>query len=363
MSESTLTAKILIVDDKPVNVDLLETMLMMSGFSNVHSTTDSREVEALHSKDDYDLILLDIRMPYMDGFEVMQALSKDVSDDYLPVLVLTAQKDMQTRMRALELGAIDYVTKPFDNNEVLNRINNILLIRKLFNERKDYAVLLEKKVQERTQDLLQRTLELEHTRHAIIRCLGRAGEYRDNETGNHVIRMSKSSEVLALAAGLSKEQAELIVNASPMHDIGKIGIPDRILLKPGKLDKDEWQIMQQHVAIGGEILSEDDSDIMKMAHTIAMSHHEKWDGSGYPQGIKGEAIPIEGRISAICDVFDALTSQRPYKKAWTVDDAQKLINENSGLHFDPSLVELFNKVLPDILKIKDVYSDLIDDET
>ncbi len=362
IAEATLASKVLIVDDKPVNVDLLETMLMMAGFKNVSSTTEPRDVEGMYAREQYDLILLDIRMPHMDGFEVMQALSKTIDEDYLPVLVLTAQKDMQTRMRALELGAIDYVTKPFDNNEVLNRINNILLIRKLFNERKDYAVLLEKKVQERTQDLLQRTLELEHTRHAIIRCLGRAGEYRDNETGNHVLRMSKSSQVLALAAGLTEQQAELIVDASPMHDIGKIGIPDRILLKPGKLDDDEWQVMQQHVAIGGEILSEDGSELMKMAHTIAMSHHEKWDGSGYPQGIKGESIPIEGRISAICDVFDALTSERPYKKAWTVADAQKLINESSGFHFDPTLVELFNQVLPDILKIREDYSDLNEDE-
>ena len=357
MSESTLVSKILIVDDKPVNVDLLETMLMMSGFSNVHSTTDSREVEAMHSQEDYDLILLDIRMPYMDGFEVMEALSKDVSDDYLPVLVLTAQQDMETRMRALELGAIDYITKPFDSNEVLNRINNILLVRRVFNERKNQAQILEEKVQERTAQLQQRSLELEKTRYAIIRCLGRAGEYRDNETGFHVLRMSKSSQVLALAAGLGEAKAELILNASPMHDIGKIGVPDHILLKPGKLEKDEWEIMQTHVAIGGEILKEDDSELMKMAHSIAMSHHEKFDGSGYPQGLKGEEIPIEGRISAICDVFDALTSERPYKKSWNVEDALAFINEGSGVHFDPKLVILFNQVLPQVLSIRAEYSD------
>ncbi len=357
MSESTLSAKILIVDDKPVNVDLLETMLMMSGFSNVNSTTDSREVEAMHDKDDYDLILLDIRMPYMDGFKVMEALSKGVSDDYLPVLVLTAQQDMETRMRALELGAIDYITKPFDSNEVLNRINNILLIRRVFNERKDQAQILEEKVQERTAQLQQRSLELEKTRYAIIRCLGRAGEYRDNETGFHVLRMSKSSQVLALAAGLDEKKAELILNASPMHDIGKIGIPDHILLKPGRLEKSEWEIMQTHVAIGGEILKEDDSELMQMARSIAMSHHEKFDGSGYPQGLKGENIPIEGRISAICDVFDALTSVRPYKQAWSVEEALAFIQEGAGSHFDPSLVEIFSSVLPDILEIRDRYSD------
>lgn len=330
---------------------------MIAGFKNIRSTTEPRDVQQMYSNDQFDLILLDIRMPHMDGFEVMMELAKVIEGDYLPVLVLTAQQDMETRMRALELGAIDYVTKPFDSNEVLNRIHNILLIRKLFNERKDYAQLLEKKVEERTRELLRRTIELEQTRHAIIRCLGRAGEYRDNETGNHVIRMSKSSKVLAMAAGLDEQRAELIVNASPMHDIGKIGIPDAILLKPGKLDADEWEIMQRHVAIGGEILSQDDSELMKMAYTIAMSHHEKWDGSGYPRGIKGEAIPIEGRISAICDVFDALTSERPYKKAWSVEDALALIAENSGSHFDPKLVVLFKKVLPDILKIREHYSD------
>ena len=357
IKQHMLGAKILIVDDTPTNVTLLEAMLATAGYSNVFSTVDSREVKALHDDNNFDLILLDIRMPHMDGFMVMEQLSSGIEDDYLPVLVLTAQQDMETRLRALELGAKDFITKPFDSTEVLNRIGNMLEVRELYKNQKMQAELLELKVRERTRELNQRNEDLENTRYEIINCLGRAGEYRDNETGFHVIRMSKSCHVLALAVGLDEEVALKILHASPMHDVGKIGIPDHILLKPGKLDAEEWEIMKTHAEIGAKILGNHDSELMTMARSIAQHHHEKWDGSGYPQGLKGESIPIEGRIAAICDVFDALTSPRPYKKPWSVDEAITYINEQSGSHFDPELVRLFNQELPRILAIGAEYND------
>ena len=352
--ELASAARILIVDDNPDNVKLLEMMLNFAGYTNVQSTTDPRQVLDLQRECQFDLILLDIRMPHLDGFQVMERLSDVIGDDYMPVLVLTAQKDMETRLKALELGARDFVTKPFDKTEVLNRIASMLEVRGLYNERKRQNEILEVRVRERTAELLETQIE-------IVRRLGRAGEYRDNETGMHVIRMSKGSQLLALAAGLSDVHAEMLLQASPMHDVGKIGIPDHILLKPGKLTEDEFEIMKTHVEIGADIIGEFNSDLMKMARIVALTHHEKWNGSGYPDGLKGEDIPIEGRICAICDVFDALTSARPYKKAWDLEDAADFIGEQSGAHFDPELVRLFFEILPEILEIREEYADSADD--
>ncbi len=332
-------------------------MLEQEGYENVTSVTDPREVNGLFRKWRYDLIILDISMPHLDGFQVMEQLFETIHGDYLPVLVLTAQTDMETRLRALELGANDFCTKPFDRTEVVNRISNMLEVRYLYNQQKRQSEILDAKVRERTVELEERNRELHDTRLEIIRRLGRAGEYRDNETGMHVIRMSKSCRLLALAAGLGEEFAEILLNASPMHDVGKIGIPDGILLKPGKLDGAEWEIMKSHAEIGADIVGESWVEIMAMARSVALTHHEKWDGSGYPRCLKGEAIPIEGRIAAVADVFDALTSERPYKKAWPVNEAIPFINENAGSHFDPVLVRLFNEKLPEILKIGDDYSD------
>lgn len=345
-----LQSSILIVDDNIANVELLEMMLDLAGYQNVISCTDSRQVNTLCRENRFDLLLLDIRMPYLDGFQVMEQLSQVTQDDYLPILVLTAQKDMETRIRALEAGAKDFVTKPFDRTEVLNRIKNMLEVRCLYNERTSAARRLETRVKERTK-------ELQETRLEIIRRLGRAGEFRDNETGMHIIRMSKSCQLLGLAAGLGDAHAEMILQASPMHDVGKIGIPDRVLLKPGKLDAEEWKIMKQHPQIGADIIGTDGADLMKMASSIAVTHHEKWDGSGYPNGLKGTDIPIEGRITAISDVFDALTSERPYKKAWPVEKAVALLEDQTGKHFDPTLVPIFLSILPEVLNIGRQYAD------
>ena len=205
--------------------------------------------------------------------------------------------------------------------------------------------------------LKERNRQLEKTRQEIIQRLGRAAEYRDNETGMHVVRMSHFSEALAKKANLSKEQCDLILQASPMHDVGKIGIPDNVLLKPGKLEGEEWTKMQTHVEVGASILSGSDSKLMQLAEEIAMTHHEKYDGTGYPNGLKGEEISIEGRIVPICDVFDALTSVRPYKKSWTVEDAVELLKKEKGKHFDPDLVDKFVSILPEILEIRERYSE------
>ncbi|MGB0683561.1 MAG: HD domain-containing phosphohydrolase [Magnetovibrionaceae bacterium] len=346
-------SKILVVDDNPTNVLLLEKILESQGYSQVTTTTDSREVAGLYDEHHFDLILLDIRMPHMDGFQVMDALAVGIEDDYLPILVLTAQTDTETCLKALGKGAKDFITKPFQQVEVLHRIRNMLEVRQLYNQQKHQKEILDQAVRERTEELRETQLE-------VIRRLGRAGEYRDNETGMHVVRMSKSCQLLALASGLSEAESEVILHASPMHDVGKIGIPDAILLKPGKLDPEEWAIMQTHAQIGANILGEHQSDLMKKACSIALSHHERWDGKGYPNGLAGEAIPVEGRIAAIADVFDALTSERPYKKAWAVEDAVEFLKGNAGSHFDPRLVDLFVGILDDILIVRRQFADPVE---
>lgn len=344
-----LSARILVVDDQPVNVKLLEKILDAEGYTNVVTTTDSREAAALFQQSPTDLVLLDLNMPHKDGFEVLAEI-KALEKDYPPVIVLTALKDVESRVKALMSGARDFISKPFDRVELLSRMHNMLEVRLLHKAVQNQNLLLEEKVRERTQ-------ELEETRMEIIRRLGRAAEYRDNETGLHIIRMSKFSQILALAAGMAERDAEMILNASPMHDIGKIGIPDSILLKPGKLDADEWETMKKHSTIGAKILSGHPSELMQMAREIALTHHEKWDGSGYPAGKQGEEIPLVGRIVALADVFDALTSERPYKKAWPVEEAVDFIKENSGKHFDPRLVDLFIDSLDQIIEVRDKYAE------
>lgn len=338
-------SKILIVDDMEDNIYILEGILQESGYKSFKSTIDSRKVISIYAEYQPDLVLLDLEMPYFTGFEVMRMLKEVEHDSYIPVIVLTARSERETRIKALEAGARDFVVKPFDEVEVETRIRNQLEVRLLHNQIKNQNVILEQKVKERTR-------ELAHTRREVIYRLGIAAEFRDNETGDHILRMSKMCEKLALGIGLGKEMADLMLNGSPMHDIGKIGIPDSILLKPGALNDEEWVVMKKHTEIGGQILSGDTSSLLTTARIIAISHHEKWDGTGYPKGLKGDAIPIEGRIAAIADVFDALTSKRPYKEPWSIEDAVKEINSKSGKHFDPALIEVFNKIIPEFAEIK-----------
>ena len=342
--------RILIVDDEPVNLKLLDRLLSGQGYQNLVLVDDPREVLARYREMQPDLILLDINMPHLDGYQVMEQL-KALNDPLLPpIVILTAQQGKDFLLRALVGGARDFIAKPFDRNELLMRVRNLLDAQLAHRLMYDQKRVLEDMVRERTE-------ELHRTRLQVVQKLGKAAEYRDEETGSHILRMSHCCALLARAIGWSEERCDLILNASPMHDIGKIGIPDAILLKPGKFEPHEWEIMKTHAAIGGKLLEGDDSSLMRMAQEIALSHHEKWDGSGYPGGLVGEAIPQSGRIAALADVFDALTSERPYKKAWTVEAAVDLIKENSGKHFDPALVEVFMHELPGILQIRERFAE------
>jgi putative two-component system response regulator len=352
------TACILIVDDERANLILMDRLLRIEGYTNLILIDDPREVLAAYIKTPPDLILLDIRMPYLSGFEIIEQLIARNDPLTPPILVLTAESSRDYMLRALQAGARDFIGKPFDRAEVVARVRNMLEVQLALRMAHDQKNLLEKIVYERTR-------EIRETRLQVVQRLGRAAEYRDNETGRHILRMSHMSALLAAQCpGWSSDDAEIMLHASPMHDIGKIGIPDAILLKPGKLTPDEWMVMQTHTSIGGDILSGDTSDLLRMAREIALSHHEKWDGSGYPNGLVGEAIPITGRIVALADVFDALTSERPYKKAWSVDDTLQLIRTESGRHFDPQLVNCFLEIIPAVLEIRDRYAEIaITDDT
>lgn len=349
--EAIRHAHILIVDDENTNLMLLDAMLRQQGYDNLTLLSDPREVLPAYEARRPALILLDINMPHMDGFQVMSALHA-LGDPLLPpVVCLTAQGGRDFVLRALDAGARDFITKPFDRHELMMRVRNLLdaqLAHRLLHDQKS---VLEELVRKRTE-------QLHHTRLEIVQRLGRAAEYRDEETGNHILRMSHTCALLARAMGCSESDCDLILNASPMHDIGKIGIPDAILLKPGRFTPPEWEIMKTHALIGAKLLEGDNSDLMVMAREIALTHHEKWDGSGYPYGIAGEAIPLAGRIAALADVFDALTSGRPYKMAWTVDAALEYLDEQRGRHFDPELLDVFHDMLPQVLEVRERFAEV-----
>ncbi|CAM2005302.1 response regulator [Acanthopleuribacter pedis] len=333
---------ILVVDDAPENIDVLSGIL--SDTFKVKAALNGERALVIAAKEPKPvLILLDIMMPGMDGYAVCRRLKQNPATADIPVIFVTAKNQDEDEQQGLRLGAVDYLTKPIRPAIVLARIRTHLALY-------DQNLALAQKVRERTA-------ELSETRLQIIQRLGRAAEYKDNETGPHVIRMSHYSRLIAEALSDNRDWADLIFNAAPMHDIGKIGIPDRILLKPGKLDAEEWRIMKQHPEFGAEIIGDHPSDIIKTSREIALGHHEKWDGSGYPRGLKGEAIPLSARIIAVADVFDALTTARPYKKAWSVEETLNYMNQGSGRHFDPKLLAVFHQVLDKVLKIKARYAE------
>ena len=274
-----------------------------------------------------------------------------------PVLIETDVPEQAYRREALTVGARDYIVRPFDIREFLARVHNMLEVWQAHQIVKYQKDILEIKVQERTKELREAHDELQDSRLEVVWRLGRAAEYRDNETGLHIIRMSHYSRIIAEKVSSDKLWSDLIFNTAPMHDVGKIGIPDKIILKPGKLNDDEWTIMKKHCEYGAEIIGDHNSRVLQMAKEIALTHHEKWDGSGYPYGLSGNNIPITGRIIALADVFDALTSERPYKSAWSVDKAVDLIVDHAGRHFDPDLVMVFKDVLSDLLIYKNKYAE------
>ena len=329
------TAKFLLVDDELANVRLLERHLGKWGCNHIKSTTDSRQVSALYSQFQPDIILLDLMMPHLDGFQVMEQLKPLIAEGvYLPILVLTADITPQARQKALSGGAKDFLTKPFDAIELLLRVRNLLETRFLHLQLSNQNWVLEAKVRERTQELEESQLE-------ILERLARAAEFRDDDTGQHTYRVGHDSALLAQALELPADRVDLIRRTAPLHDIGKIGIPDDILLKPGGLTPEEFDFMKTHAVIGAALLAGSHSDLVRMAENIALTHHERWNGTGYPQGLRAEAIPLEGRIVAVVDVFDALTHERPYKKAWPVEEAIAEIMRQSGQQFDPRVVDAF----------------------
>jgi len=333
--------RILIVDDQQTNCKLLELIVRREGYECCCVNDGVKAFEALKQYD-ADLMLVDVMMPNMDGFELTRRLKADERTRGIPVILVSALDDRKSCLKVLESGAEDFVSKPVDGMELITRVRNLLRLKELNDLLSHHRQNLEIQVRNRTQ-------ELRETRLDVVRCLGRAVELRNHDTGKHIKRMSKYGQLIAQAVGLGDETAELILHASALHDIGKMGIPDSILLKPGPLTDDEWKIMKAHTTFGFQILNaENNNALMEMARIIALSHHEKWDGSGYPNGLKREKIPIEARIAALSDVFDALTSERPYKQAWSVEKAVIEINRQRDKHFDPRLVDVFNELLPEI---------------
>lgn len=344
-------AKILIVDDRTYDVGLLEQMLAGSGCTNIHSTADPRAILSLDALHHFDLVLLSLELAGPDDVQTMEQLETMNQERYVPVLGLSSGAGPAAQGRALQCGIRDIVSNPFDKSELLDHIRRGLEGRSLQGQQRVPTTKPEEGVSLHTPAAPDVPLE-------IIQKLEWAATYRDNQTGLHNVRTSRFSALIGRAAGLGDEQSDTLLNASLMHDIGKIGIPDRILLKPGALDADEWEIMKTHPVIGAEILSDPHSDTMQMARLIALMHHEKWDGSGYPAGLKGEEIPFAARVVALCDVFDSLTAgHRPYKPAWTVDVAVAYIAQESGRHFDPGLVTLLQNVLPEMIKLQERYAE------
>lgn len=336
--DDILLARVLIVDDQAYNVSLLERILGRAGFKNVQHIMDPLHIQQRLLEVNPDIVLLDMHMPGMDGLQVLKLIRElTPSDSYLPVLMITADATAEVKQQGFQAGVNDFLTKPYNRAEVILRMTNLLKTKLLHNQIQQQNNTLELRVQERTEELQQAKLE-------ILELLGRAAEYRDDMTGRHTFRVGKLTGLIALRLGLSEEQADMLRLAAPLHDIGKIGIPDHILLKPGRFEPHEFERMKAHTTIGADILEGSSFTLLKLARVIAESHHEKWDGSGYPKGLKSEEIPLEARIVALADFYDALTNERPYKRAWTPDETMMEIRKQRGVHFDPHIVDVFEQL-------------------
>jgi putative two-component system response regulator len=331
-------ARILLVDDEPANIVLLRRLLERAGYCRLAETTDPQQAVPLYQSFNPDLICLDLHMAPLDGFGVLEQLAPLIPHgSYLPILMLTSDSSAAAKQRALSLGARDFVTKPFDPDEVMLRIRNLLVPRFMHLELAGYNQVLEQQVRARTRALEDSGLE-------VLERLARAAEFRDDATGQHARRVGQVAGRLAELAGVARTGAEVIARAAPLHDIGKIGVPDHILLKPGKLTPEEFEIMKRHAGVGAEILAGGRTTLIRTAAEIAHHHHERWDGAGYPAGLHGDAIPLEARLVALADVFDALTHSRPYRGAWPLPDVLHEIDRQAGGLFDPLLVKEFMRL-------------------
>jgi putative two-component system response regulator len=338
------------IDDNELNLTVYRNALKNVEGAQCIAFTSSREALEWTRENEADVVLVDYDMPHPNGLEFIEQFRSAGSNFDVPIIMITGLAEPDIRYRALDLGAADFLTKPVDIPEFRARMRNMLALADGRRKLSSRARWLASEVQRATADIVAREKE-------TINRLMRAAEFRDNETGMHIVRMGHFSAEIGRACGLPDSECETLLMATPMHDIGKVATPDRILLKPGKLDAGEWEIMKQHTIAGYEILKDSQSELLQMAALIALSHHEKFDGSGYPNGMKGEDIPLCGRICAVSDVFDALTSERPYKHAWPVEEAIAEIDRLAGTHFDPDLVDAFHATLPSILEIRERYQD------
>jgi putative two-component system response regulator len=356
------TAKIAIIDDEPINIKVVRKHLQNSGYRNFIATSDAASAFSLISREQPDVVLLDVMMPQVNGIEILRAIRSAPRLRHIPVLILTASTDSETKLQALDAGATDFLAKPVDPSDLAPRIKNALIVKAHHDHLCRYSEMLEQQVRARTAEL-----ELSHLQ--VILCLARAAEYRDDTTGRHVIRVGRYVSILANELGYNEKDATLMGLAAQLHDVGKIGLPDGILLKPGRLNKDEFEVVKRHCEIGDRIVQPVDDDdlkeikiayneqvsaqspLLQMAGRIARSHHEWWDGNGYPRRLAKEAIPIEGRITSVADVFDALTSERPYKTAYPPAKALEIMEKNRGTQFDPVILDALLRRLDGILKV------------
>jgi putative two-component system response regulator len=350
-------AKVLVVDDEERNLHLMRDILLTQEDYDVILAKDGQEALDKVYAESPDVILLDVNMPRKDGFEVAKELKSNEATKAIPIVMVTGLSAVEHRIMALEVGADDFLAKPVDMMEVVARVRSLVKVKAYHDHMRDYQRTLEAEVAKRTQQLQRAFERIKAASLDTIYRLARAAEYKDEDTGSHLQRMSHYSAALARRLGLNDRTVEAILYAAPMHDVGKIGIPDRILLKPGRLDSEEWRIMKQHTTIGARILEGFSSGFIKLAEVIALTHHEKWDGSGYPLGLADRKIPLVGRIVALADVFDALNSKRPYKEALPVEQSLQLIRDGRGAHFDPDVVDAFFDVQEEILAIKEHYQD------
>lgn len=351
--------QILVVDDEYQNLFLMHDFLVPLGYQ-VSIAGEGSEAIQMAREGHYDVVLLDINMPGMDGFQVLTRLRNQEETKFTPIVMVTGQGELEHRVRALDLGADDFLTKPVDWMELKARVRSLVKVKAYHDHMLHHQRQLEDEVNRRTQELRRATAKL-HEAHSKLKeasldtiyRLCRAAEYRDENTGGHIKRMSEYAAAVGRRMGLNERTVEGILYAAPMHDVGKIGIPDRILLKPGKLIEEEWEIMKQHTLIGARILEGSSGGFISLAAIIALTHHERWDGKGYPNGLHSRQIPLVGRITAIADVFDAMTSMRPYKQPFSLQKAFAIIEDSRGSHFDPAVVDAFLSIKEEILAIKE----------